>query len=317
MLYRSLRLRQNREVGKTMNETPAWLLLVGVVFLLLLFVGIFAAIMVYFGRSRTSKLDRAAADERRLSPSTQPPAIVPEVPKSSPEPPPEMPAHPGEVMRVIRDDQTGQVLVEVAGKRYTHIREITDAQVGRRVLWAIADLVRFTGGMATNPQAVRSVMGAEPATTTQPTREPATTSPQAREDADAVQVRMPGPPQPAYPSRDRPAAAAGSVSGPTGPEPPPVRQRYSMVDYFRRGFQAPPSQPLPSPTSFVDEIEEILQGYIQNLPAPLPATVHVLTGDDGTLQIRVGIHTYGNPDEVPDPQIKQLIKAAVAEWEKR
>jgi hypothetical protein len=201
-------------------------------------------------------------------------------------------------MRVIRDEQTGQVRVEVGGQQYAHIREIADAQVGRRVLWAIADLIRFTGGMAANPQAVRSVAKAEPAPTS-----PRPPQPPARERAEAASL----PRQAPAPTRS-PATAA---------EDPPANQRYSMVDYFRSGFQASAPESVPSPTSFIDEIEEILQGTIEGLRTPLSYDVHVLSSEAGVLQIKVGADVYSRPDEVPDPQIRRLIKAAVAEWERR
>ena len=35
------------------------------------------------------------------------------------------------------------------------------------------------------------------------------------------------------------------------------------------------------------------------------------------LEIEVGVNRYSNPDDVRDPEIRKLIKAAVAEWEKR
>jgi len=91
-----------------------------------------------------------------------------------------------------------------------------------------------------------------------------------------------------------------------------------MVEFFRRGFQPQaPVTPTPGPSSFIDEIEEILQGYIQRRPTPLSYAVHVRTGSDGALQIKVGLNTYSNPDHVPDPEIRKLIKAAAAEWERR
>lgn len=295
-----------------MSETPAGLLLFGVIFLLLLFIGIFAAIIVYIGRSR----EEPEVEEQVApipAPSAPPPAATPDTPSDAHiEPVLDTPADPGEVMRVIRDAQMGRVLVEVDGVRYTHIREITDARVGRRVLWAIADLVRFTGGMATNPQAVRNVMNAEPAPAVRPGQTPAALSAEASVPQSAAAV-VPVPVVPATPLVGTPPLPTSSPA--EAPSPP---EKYSLVDYFRRGFQAKPSaEPLPSPTAFIDEIEGILQGYIQSLPTPLASEVHVTSGETGVLQITVGNNAYGSADEVPDTQIRELIKAAVAEWEKR
>jgi hypothetical protein len=90
-----------------------------------------------------------------------------------------------------------------------------------------------------------------------------------------------------------------------------------MVDFFRRGFQREPSVPEFQPSSFIDEIEEILQARIVARPTPLDQPVHVRAGEGGKLQIEVGLDVYGSSDEVPDPEVQHLIKAAVAEWERR
>jgi pyruvate/2-oxoglutarate dehydrogenase complex dihydrolipoamide acyltransferase (E2) component len=288
------------------NTSPA-LLLFGIIALLLLAVGMIAAVITYVGKSREKDRSQALAAERAVQPAPHP---TPAAPSAAAEPAAihEAPAHPGEVMRVIRDQDTGRVLVQVDGKQYAHIREIHDAQVGRRVLWAIADLVRFTGGMATNPQAVRSVLDAAPDQTSAPQRQPdpaASASPAATPDLSSARPRAPvSRPSPSY--------------SPPQPTTSNQSKRYNMIDYFRQGFQnRGASEPIPSATSFIDEIEEILQASLRALPAPLPYEVHVLSGETGVLQIDVGNRSFGSPDEVPDPQIRQLIKAAVAEWEKR
>jgi hypothetical protein len=235
----------------------------------------------------------------------------------------EAPAHPGEVMRVIRNEQTGRVLVEVGGKQYAHIREITDAKVGRRVLWAIADLVRFTGGMATNPQAIRSVARAQPAPSQEPVRQARPTAPASVPTSDpmvasgSVLDRLEAEPEPpALEPALTPRASPSYTPSVLPPEEKP-RRGYSLVNYFRQGFEKnAPTTPMPSPTSFIDEIEEILQTHIRRLPSPLPVEVHVRTGSDGSLQIEVGMDAYSSAEDVPDLQIRQLIQGAVSEWEK-
>ena len=55
---------------------------------------------------------------------------------------------------------------------------------------------------------------------------------------------------------------------------------------------------------------------ISTAPTPPSEAVHVGTGPDGGLQIQVGIRYFSSADEVPDPTIRDLIKAAVKEWER-
>jgi hypothetical protein len=305
-----------------MQETPTGLLLAGVIFLILLFIVIFAAVIVYFRQNQSQEPEedegkpqaqpRSQATQQPSAQTTDAPERVPSV---------EAPDRPGEVMRVIRDQQTGRMLVEVDGKQYTHIREIADAQVGRRVLWAISDLVRFTGGMATNPQAMRNIAQEEPkgspdvaSISSVPTASTVTRSaPDHRAAPPVPQTRLAEAVSlPAALARPRPAT---ETSAPPAEAKP--RQRYSLLGYFRQGFtRGGSTAPAASPTSFINEIEAILQGSIQRLAAPPSSEVHVLTGENGALQIEVGNAVYGSPDEVPDPQIRQMIKDAVAEWEK-
>jgi len=224
-------------------------------------------------------------------------------------------------MRVIRDEQTGRVLVEVQGQRYAHIREIQDSQVGRRVLWAIADLIRFTGGMAANPKAVRGVL--QPQEEAPPLQ---TNGRPAAEWASTTGRQAPSPPEPSSLSVTRPLPSAANQSplgAPVLPVVPeetvqPEPQRYNIGAFFRRAFEPmPAAQPLPGPSAFIDEIEEILQDKIRALSAPLPHDVHVQAAEDGALLIKVGQSAYSSPEDVPQPEIKGLIRAAVAEWERR
>jgi hypothetical protein len=214
----------------------------------------------------------------------------------------EAPGRPGEVMRVIRDEQSGRILVEVEGRSYAHLREIADPQAGRRVLWAIADLIRFTGGMAANAQAVQSVaqqVAGEQGLPTPPGPARAEETP-ARTEEDAA--ARPGAPEP-RPAPEGPDRSFGS--------------RYSISAFFRRGLKPLPSTPEPAPGSFVDEIEAILQDMIGQRAAPLPREVHVSVGSGNRLQVEVGREVYGSAEEVPDPEIRALIQAAVAAWEAR
>jgi hypothetical protein len=230
-------------------------------------------------------------------------------------------------MRVIRDEHTGRVLVQVDGKQYAHIHEIADARVGRRVLWAIADLLRFTGGMAANPQAVRSAASQENISESRPHSGPthaqvpaANPSPQASPSGEGPRPTAPLPTS----AQSAPAIGTGQrlprrqtrITSTSAQTEPPARERYSLVGYFLKGFTPRESKAsTPEPRAFIDEIEEILQGYIERRPTPLPCDVHVQAGPDGALQIEIGLNTYGHPDDVPDPEIRALIKQAVTEWE--
>ncbi|MBN1933616.1 MAG: hypothetical protein JW934_03065 [Anaerolineae bacterium] len=285
---------------------PVWLL-IGVGTLVTAAIAIFVFIIVYLQRTTSQKPNERAPKQAVES------AHEPVQTKASEpiDPTPLLsPASPGEVMRIVRDPETGRILVEIDGQRYAHIREIKDAQIGRRVLWAIADLLRFTGGMAANPQALKSIPPPEEATGLKPSAEIITQAAQPYQ----AEAR---PERPPTPSPARSSAAPIPVAPIHTPElvQGGTNVGQTISTFFRRGLQ-PASAPT-QPSSFIDQIEAILQRRIENLAQPLPFQVHVQGAPDGTLEIAVGYQIYDSPAQVPDPQIRQLIQDAVAEWEKR
>jgi hypothetical protein len=232
------------------------------------------------GRDRRQQEAAAAADK---------PARQPEM---APSPAPELSTRQGEVMRVLRDPSSSRVLVEVGGRRYERLREIEDAQVGRRVLWAIADLVRFTGGMATNPRAVRSAV------------EGVAWDEDAPGAASSQAARRPSLP----PVSAEPAAV----------KPVTTNLGQTMGAFFRRGLNPVPSElAADEPGTFIEEIDAILQAKMLEMDVPPSYELHVSAGPERRLQIQVGREVYGSIDEVPNLQARALIQAAVDEWEQR
>jgi hypothetical protein len=211
-----------------------------------------------------------------------------------------------EIMRVLRDEDTGAIVVEVEGHRYRQLIEIQDGKIGNQVLEAIADLIKFTGGIVRRQWAAASV------TPVVPTREMPPQS-QVVEPASpprAVDVESPG--------SDKEEAFLRRLKegdlqvGKT----PPKEAQLSIMGYFtrQRKLQAG-AEGTGAGGTFIDEIEAILQRMISTAPTPLGEEVHVGTGPKGGLQIQVGLRYFSSPDEVPDPFIRDLIKAAVKEWE--
>jgi hypothetical protein len=195
-------------------------------------------------------------------------------------------------MRVLRDPGSSRVLVEVGGRRYERLREIEDAQVGRRVLWAIADLVRFTGGMATNPRAVRNAV-----------------------EGVAWEEDVPegAPGQPAHRLALSPVPAQ-----PATVPPSPSNLGQTVSAFFRRGLNPAPSDSTAvEPSTFIEQIDAILQAKMHEMDVPPSYELHVSAGSEQRLQIQVGSELYSSIDEVPNLQARALIQAAVDEWEQR
>lgn len=245
-------------------------------------------------QSSTNKGDQdKEASDQQAPPATREPSLQPED---------YMPARPGEVMRVLRDKTSGALVIEVEGKRYRRLAEIRDGRIGRRVLWAIADLLRFAEEVP-----LENVARTSPAAT--PASTPATTPEAATAAAPAPATKPQAPPEveEAFLRRLQEGELTEEKKEPAKP---------TGFGLLRRKAAKPSPEPA-EPRTFVDEIEDILQEFIRESVVPVEKSAHVHTGPDGTLQIEVDGRTYERPDDVPDPIIRGLIKAAVDEWERR
>ena len=216
-------------------------------------------------------------------------------------------AAPVEVLRLMRDRVTGALIVEVEEEKYRKLSEIKDGKVGRRVLQAAADMVRFT-----------EVLQARGQTTAQQPLPPAPST-LALKIAPSLEKEPSVPRTPAPPSVEK--EFLQSLSRPRRPEEEESpKPSLSPIEFFRRGFAARRAARLqsatPAPRSFVKEIEEILQRFIRTYPSFIGKKVHVSTGPDGGIRIQVENEFYDTPDDIPDPEIRGIIKAAIQEWEK-
>ena len=212
-----------------------------------------------------------------------------------------------EIMRVLRDEDTGTIIVEIEGNQYRRLTEIRDGKIGNQVLEAIADLIKFTGGV------VRGQWAAASATPSVPARE-RPPQPQVREPVSSPQAMAVETPdsdeREAFLRRLREGDLEVSKTQPQEAQP-------SIMSYFtRRRKPQVAAEPTETGGTFIDQIEAILQQMISTAPTPPEKEVHVRTGPDGSLQIQVGERHFSSPDRVPDPTIRHLIKAAVKEWER-
>ncbi len=83
------------------------------------------------------------------------------------------------------------------------------------------------------------------------------------------------------------------------------------------------SKPLPgegaaaaySSKSIVDQIDDFLQVLLANSGLK-NRDIHLTEGAGGGVFVRVGLTQYEGIDSVPEPEIKNMVRRAIAEWEK-
>jgi hypothetical protein len=74
------------------------------------------------------------------------------------------------------------------------------------------------------------------------------------------------------------------------------------------------AQPKQEPLTIVEQINDVLEKMLANTPDQKRG-IHLMdNGNDGVL-VWVGIEKFNGVDEVPYPEVQQLIRAAVAQWE--
>lgn len=284
---------------------------------------LFGWMIFYMGRSREKSGRRRPKASPASTPGAPPPATAGEVAEGPEETEARLPlrdqlatlsqvgrrasASPVEVLRLLRDRVTGALIVEVEEEKYRRLSEIKDGRVGRQVLQAAADMVRFTEVLQTRGQMT--------------TRQPPPLAPLtlALKVAPSLEKESPVPRTPAPPSVEKEFLRSLSQQGQTEEEESP-KLSLSPIEFFQRGFAARRAARLqsatPAPRSFVKEIEEILQRFIRTYPSFIGQEVHVGTGPGGGIRIRVENEFYDTPDDIPDPEIRGIIKAAIQEWEK-
>jgi hypothetical protein len=196
-----------------------------------------------------------------------------------------------EVMRILRDLADGALVVEIEGRRYRSLQQITDAETGRR----------FMG----NAQALAAFAGLSGATAPLPAEGAVVPSPppiyEASVSSSAVPVASAVPPAPPAPSARRPESGEKA-------------RRRGIFGLTRRAEEDESEGLLV--LNMADEIEEILQHRLSLGPLA-ERSIHIRPAPDGGVRIEVDGRSYDTVDDVPDSSVQDVLRSAIREWEAR
>jgi hypothetical protein len=188
-----------------------------------------------------------------------------------------------EVLRVLRDNLTGRMALEIAGKRYANLDEVPEGEVRQALLTTLQDLEGFAGGAVSL------------AADNRPALAPAVSP--ARQALASRAARSASEQAPAAPGEYRPL-------------PPPSMNPFKQMAVLREIAKNPP----PAPKSITEQIDDVLQERIIGTPL-IHRGLHVRPGPRGDALFEADGQNYASVDEMPDVEVRDVIRAAIAEWE--
>jgi hypothetical protein len=106
--------------------------------------------------------------------------------------------------------------------------------------------------------------------------------------------------------------SAPAASPPVAPSPTPASQPVAS----RPATIAKEDRPVAPAGSIVTQIDSILQARIAGTPLDEKG-VFLSQSPEGGVMVYVGLTKYAGINDVPDPEIRAAIRAAITEWENR
>lgn len=186
-----------------------------------------------------------------------------------------------EVVRFWSDEEGKKVVPEVGGRMIHSLKELDDTQ--RTRLARLMDFLRTGSPAVTSP---------EVAATPPPTQQ--------------VEVQKPPPKK----SVTRPVFDVSQAV--VESTPPPAS--FSLLSALGRALQPDTSKVPVTQKSIAAQIDEILQEMLAGTHLAHKG-VRLMELPDKGMVVLVGLEQYPGVDEVPDPQVRQAIRDAVAAWE--
>ncbi len=237
-----------------------------------------------------------------------------------------------EVMRVLRDISDGAIVIEINGKQYYSLKEITDPKVGRRFLGNAQAVAEFAHLKNIGGKRMRSKSVLPPAEPAVP-RPPSIDKPDIESSSPAQNLELYDPltdPQPKTVGTLRDSLLgnigtdkepATSVARPTEPVSPSREQREEIKAFEppsrSMGAEAQEQSEEVKARSIADEIEEILQLRLREHPEYRFRVMHIRQAPDGGVRVEVNGQFFEGVGEVSDEGARAFIQSVIREWEAR
>jgi hypothetical protein len=125
----------------------------------------------------------------------------------------------------------------------------------------------------------------------------------------------PAAPQPAAPIQTEPTTPLQTQPVPDaarGAVPPPVQPSIQPLPAVKK----PEVEKNISSLSIVQQIDTVLQAHLVDTPLAKRG-IRLQESIQGGVEVYVGLQKFHAVDDVPDEEIKTVIRAAIAEWEKK
>lgn len=190
-----------------------------------------------------------------------------------------------DALRLLRDPDSGKLMIEIGGQVFASARDVRRPEHQRLLLGSARDLLIFLG-----QSRAAAALPAGPAPT----------------ETSAETPILPVTPAPAAPLTASAAAQASSTAALRMPSMNPFQQFKVM-----KAMNATPEAP---ELTIAQQIDNLLQ----DLAAVSPLAGHglrVAGSPDGLVSFELDGHTYGDIDSVPNPAARDLLRAAVKRWE--